>query len=93
MKKQYLTKILAGFLILWISLVNMPQAQAVTPKSNKLLGYPETSISLKALQKKCFYHNGNYGVQMCKQLVSYTPNDPEAWNNLGYKYFHVENYK
>ena len=93
MKKQLIAKIISVLFILWISSINIPQAQAITSENNKLSGYSEPSISVQLLRKNCFFYKGDYGVLACEQLVKSTPNDPEAWNNLGYKYYFVEEYQ
>ena len=71
----------------------MSQAQAITSENNKLLGDSEPSISVQLLRKNCFYNNGDYGVLACEKLITTTPNDPEAWNNLGYQYYYAEDYQ
>ena len=93
MKKQLIINVLSVLLILYISCINMSQAQAIIPKTHKLSGSSEPSILVQFFRKNCYLHNGDYGVQMCEKLVASTPNDPEAWNNLGYQYFHVKKYK
>lgn len=93
MKNHLILKLLSIVLLVWISWANVAQSETIRSDSKTLFTYLPDNISVQSLRKNCINTDREDGILQCRKLVETIPFDPESWNNLGYKYYHLQNYE